>query len=1060
MHASKGANKSVLICCSGLEEAAYFYSDLQAFSDRQNVHLWKDSFRRSFDLTTADAVKIQNKASVLDAVSNLQGPQIVVTYPEALAEKIIEQDDFEKNKLAFKVGEDVDLDFLIEMLNEYEFYREDFVYESGQFSIRGGIIDVYSFASELPFRLELDGRTIESIRVFDPISQLSVKKMDRVTVVPNVQENKKQGALTSIFSYLGRKPLVFCTNLPFTINAIEEGVNKATNKAESQAVVDETYFTANEVQEIIQDYQVVEFSSQTHFRSSVKLACNQIPQPVVNKNFDLLIDTLKNYQYKKYVTTVFSENAKQIERLESIFDDLNAQVKISPIYKGLSEGFIDKDLSIFCATEHQIFNRYYKAKDGRSVSRSGAISLKELRDLNPGDFVVHIDHGIGQFQGLQKMEMGGKVQEAVRIGYKNGDLLYVNIGSLYKISKFKGQAGNEPKLNKLGSDAWTKLKTKTKAKVKDIARDLIKLYARRKKEKGFAFSPDNYLQTELEASFMYEDTPDQAKAIAEVKKDLENSNPMDRLVCGDVGFGKTEVAIRAAFKAVCDSKQVAVLVPTTILAQQHYQTFKKRLEGFPCTVDYVNRFRSTKQQNETLRNLGEGKVDIIIGTHKLLNKKTKFKDLGLLVIDEEQKFGVSAKERLKEFRVNVDTLTLTATPIPRTLHFSLMGARDLSIISTPPPNRRPIQTEVHTWNNEIIEEAISYELNRGGQTFLVHNRVKDIEEVAQRVRDLVPNARVIVGHGQMKGDDLEQVMVQFIQGEYDVLVATTIIESGLDIPNANTIIINNAHMFGLSDMHQMRGRVGRSNQRAFCYLLAPPVYTLPEDGRRRLQAIEEFSDLGAGFSVAMRDLDIRGAGNLLGAEQSGFISEIGFQMYHKILDEAISELREGEFKDILDEKEDVHVVECTVEADFEALIPDTYVQNIAERINLYTELSYITTLDKLFAFQQNLEDRFGDLTDVVKALIDTVKLKIYAQDLFAEKLKIREDQYLLYFNNNLGDQYYQSEQFTYLLSLVSSESRVYSFKQSKNHIILTIKGVGSISEGIEHLKKLKLNSQK
>ncbi|MGB0850356.1 MAG: transcription-repair coupling factor, partial [Bacteroidia bacterium] len=976
----------------------------------------------------------------------------------AIVEKIIQQEVLEKSKLAFKVGDEVDLDFLIEVLNEYAFYREDFVYEPGQFSIRGGIIDLYSYANDLPFRLELDGRTIESIREFDPVSQLSTRKLIRATVVPNVQESAKNEGSTDLFEYLGKKPVVCTYDLPRVFEKLEKGWDKALEKATSENNPKDIYFYVEEIANQINKKQVIEFSSQTFFRPSVKLKFNQTPQPPVNKNFNLLIDTLKSLEEKKYKTLVFSESAKQIERLESIFDDLQSGYTIQPVYKSLSEGFIDHDLKIAAYTEHQIFNRYYLAKSGKRVATSGAISLKELQDLNPGDYVVHIDHGVGQFKGLQRMEMGGKMQDAVRLEYKNGDLLYVNIGSLYKISKYKGKEGTEPKMNKLGSDAWSNLKRKTKAQVKDIARDLIKLYAKRKAEKGFQFSPDTYLQTELEASFIYEDTPDQAKATEDFKKDMEGPNPMDRLVCGDVGFGKTEIAVRAAFKAVCDSKQVAILVPTTILAQQHYHTFRDRLLDFPCTVDYINRFRTAKQQTTTLKKLEEGKIDIIIGTHKLLSKKTKFSNLGLLIIDEEQKFGVSAKERLKEFRANVDTLTLTATPIPRTLHFSLMGARDLSIIQTPPPNRRPVQTEVQVWNDEIIQEAISNELARGGQAFMIHNRVKDINEVAQRIRNLVPNARVIVGHGQMKGDELEQVMVQFIEGEYDVLVATTIIESGLDIPNANTIIINNAHMFGLSDLHQMRGRVGRSNLKAYCYLLAPPVYTLPEDGRRRLQAIEEYSDLGSGFNVAMRDLDIRGAGNLLGAEQSGFISEIGFSMYHKILDEAIRELKDGEFKDVLEDDEQNQTsglsVECTVEPDFDARISEKYVSNVAERINLYTALSSITSEDKLKSFSVELTDRFGDMPQAVKNLIFSVRLKIAAQNIYAEKVKTRDSEAHLYFNNNLGEEFYQAETFSKILQNVNTKPEHFEFKQGKNHLILVIKGHNSLKEALQEINSI------
>ncbi len=1058
-HLQKHTERSVLVVCNNQEDAEYVYADLQLFTDHNYVFLWKDSFRRNFDMGVLESTKIQSKASVLDALSDLDQAKIVVSYPEALLEKIITQDTFQKTKLTFKIGEEVDLDFLIEVLNEYTFYREDFVYEPGQFSIRGGIIDLFSYASELPFRLELDGRTIESIREFDPISQLSTKKLVRATVVPNVQESMKDEGHTDIFNYLGKKPVVCTYDLPYVLAKMEKGWEKAIEKATSEHSPKQLYFDVEEIANQLHKKPVIEFSSQTFFRPSVKLQFNQVPQPPVNKNFNLLIDTLKSLDQKKYTTLVFSESAKQIERLESIFDDLQAGYTIQPVHKSLSEGFIDHDLKIAAYTEHQIFNRFYLAKSGSKKSTSGQISLKELQDLNPGDFVVHIDHGVGQFKGLQRIEMAGKLQDAVRIEYKNGDLLYVNIGSLYKISKYKGKDGTDPKINKLGSDAWSNLKRKTKAQVKDIAKDLIALYAKRKAEKGFQFSPDTYLQTELEASFLYEDTPDQAKATEEFKVDMESENPMDRLICGDVGFGKTEIAIRAAFKAVTDSKQVAVLVPTTILAQQHFHTFRDRLRDFPCTVDYVNRFKTAKQQADTLKRLESGKLDILIGTHKLLSKKTKFHDLGLLIIDEEQKFGVSAKERLKEFRANVDTLTLTATPIPRTLHFSLMGARDLSIMMTPPPNRRPVQTEVQVWNNDIIQEAIGAEIARGGQAFVIHNRVKDIQEVAQRVRDLVPGARVAVGHGQMKGDDLEQVMVKFIEGEFDVLIATTIIESGLDIPNANTIIINNAHMFGLSDLHQMRGRVGRSNIKAYCYLLAPPMYTLPEDGRRRLQAIEEYSDLGSGFNVAMRDMDIRGAGNLLGAEQSGFISEIGFHMYHKILDEAMQELRDGEFGDLLDNENNTHStkklsVEATVEPDFEARIPETYISNVAERLNMYSALSAINEEETLESFTLELVDRFGDMPKALRNLVWSIKLKIAAQNLYAEKVKTRGKEVLLYFHNELGEEFYQAPTFGTIMNSVNQEPEHFSFKQGKNHLILTVKGNNDFRSALERIKAL------
>ncbi len=1047
-HLQKKLNTDGVIVAADLEEAEHLYADLAVFGLENNIFLWKDSFRRTFDRTRPDNARIQSRASVLDAITDREDKVILVTYPEALAETVIKEQDFDDNKLIYKVGEELDLDLLFELMEDFHFEREDFVYEAGQFAIRGGIVDLYSFASELPVRMVLDGRTIESIKEFDPISQLSTRRLHRCSVVPNVQKKAAASESSSLFGYLDKQPLLLCWDLPYAMNKLAKGLRKIEDIDD-----DFSFLSYEQIKSAIISAKVVEFSQQYFFKPALRVKCDQSPQPPVNKNFNLLIEQWAQHEKDGYKVPVFSESRKQIERLESIFEDLGAGLNIQAIYKNLSAGFIDHQLKVASYTEHQIFNRYYRVRKGKVVS-STAITLKELKNLKPGDYVVHMDHGIGQFQGLQKMEMGGKIQEAVRIRYKNNDLLYVNIGSLYKISKYKGQEGKEPKLNKLGSDAWKKLKSKTKKKVKDIARDLIKLYAERKKAKGYSFQPDSYLQTELEASFMYEDTPDQAKATEDVKRDMESPSPMDRLVCGDVGFGKTEVAVRAAFKAVTDSKQVAVLVPTTILAQQHYHTFRDRLIDFPCKVDYINRFRSAKQQNETLEKLEKGEVDIIIGTHRLLNKKIKFKDLGLLIVDEEQKFGVSSKERLKTMRTNVDTLTLTATPIPRTLHFSLMGARDLSIIQTPPPNRRPVQTEVHVWNNDLIKEAIESELERGGQVFVVHNRVRDINDIAVKISDLVPNARVSVGHGQLKGDELEQVMVQFIEGEFDVLVATTIIESGLDIPNANTIIINNAHMFGLSDLHQMRGRVGRSNLKAYCYLLAPPIYGLPEDGRRRLQAIEEYADLGSGFNVAMRDLDIRGAGNLLGAEQSGFISEIGFQMYHKILDEAIAELRETEFRDLIDDKEEHHLVECTVEPDFQALIPDNYVNNVAERISLYTRMSQVKDFKSLEHISQELSDRFGELPGPLLNLMLSIKIKLYAERIDCEKVKIKGKDLHLFFGNELGERFFRSEKFEHVLEQVKTEPRHFGLKQAKAHLILSLQGHSDFKSAVQSLREL------
>ena len=766
-------------------------------------------------------------------------------------------------------------------------------------------------------------------------------------------------------------------------------------------------------------------------------------------------ESFKNNAAEGIENYILTDSAKQVERLYAIMDDLDKTVKFTPISVSIREGFIDREQKLACYTDHQIFDRYYKYKLKKGYQRTQAITLKELRELKPGDFVTHIDHGIGKYAGLEKVEVSGKMQEMIRLVYADNDLLYVNINSLNRISKYSGKEGTVPKMNKLGTDAWEKLKKTTKKKVKDIARDLIKLYALRKAQQGNAFSPDSYLQTELEASFIYEDTPDQEKATADFKKDMESPHPMDRLICGDVGFGKTEVAIRAAFKAVADSKQVAILVPTTILAAQHYKTFSDRLKGFPCNIDYVNRFKSPKQIKDTLEKLKDGKVDIIIGTHRLVSKDVKFKDLGLMIIDEEQKFGVSTKEKLKQMRANVDTLTLTATPIPRTLHFSLMGARDLSIISTPPPNRQPVVTELHVFNDKLIKEAVEQEIDRGGQVFFIHNRVADLPQLGGMIQGLVPKARIGIAHGQLDGDDLEDVMLKFVNGEYDVLVATTIIEAGLDIPNANTIIINYAHMFGLSDLHQMRGRVGRSNKKAFCYLLSPPLSTLTSEARKRLSAIEEFSDLGSGFNVAMRDLDIRGSGNLLGAEQSGFIAEIGFEMYHKILDEAIQELKEEEFKGVFpDDKPRPYISFTQIDTDLEILIPDEYVTSIAERYNLYTDLSKLENETELLAFEQQLHDRFGPVPPQVADLLNTMRLQWLGKSLGFEKISLKKNVLRGYFLTDQKSQYFESDAFRQILGFVQAHPRKCNLKEIKNSLRLSIEGVFSIDQAVALLGEI------
>lgn len=1047
-----------LIICNDPEDARYFYSDLFQLCDGKNVQLLPASFKRPYHIHMPENAQVLDRAEVLNKLKqHTQTPQLIVATYESICERVIAAEELEQNTYEVKVNQPLDLEFFIEFLTEHHFERADFVYEAGQFSIRGGIIDVFSFSNDEPYRIELNGDLIDNIRTFDPSSQLSNKRIDNFFIIPNVQKQAHQTAALPFFSYLPQNTTVWAQQVAVGLQKIEKGIDKAQELFDAhEQVHDEDKLTApaglylqpKDFAHILSEYNVLEWGQQPHFKPNQVVEWNCAPQPVFHKNFNLLIADLKQKQQNGYTTLIFSDSARQIERLYSIFEDLDPEITFQPIYHSISNGFIDHELKLACYTEHQVFDRYYRGKNKATHNKSRIITLKELRDLKPGDFVTHIDHGIGRFAGLEKIEINGHKQEAVRLVYRENDLLYVSINSLHKISKYVGKDGTEPRVHKLGSDVWEKLKNNTKKKVKDIARDLIKLYAKRKSQHGYQFSSDNYMQVELEASFMYEDTPDQFKATADVKTDMESPNPMDRLVCGDVGFGKTEVAIRSAFKAVCDSKQVAVLVPTTILANQHYRTFKERLKGFPCNIDYINRFKSAAEQKAIMQRVKEGKIDILIGTHKLLSKELKFKDLGLLIIDEEQKFGVAAKEKLKAMKVNVDTLTLTATPIPRTLHFSLMGARDLSIINTPPANRQPVTTELHAYSDELMREVVMNEIERGGQVFVVHHRVKDIYELADRIMAICPGVKVGVAHGQLEGDKLEDVMIKFIEAEYDVLVATTIIESGLDIPNANTIIINNAHMFGLSDIHQMRGRVGRSNKKAFCYLMVPSMLGLTNDARRRLHAIEEFSELGSGFNVAMRDLDIRGAGNLLGGEQSGFIAEIGFEMYNKILDEAVQELKEEEFTDLFKETEvqRIESKDCNIETDFEALIPDDYVRNIGERLNLYNELSSLHTDEQLQQYLEKLRDRFGPVPTQVTDLIDVIRLRELAKKIGFEKLILKNSAMGAYFPDERKAHYYQSPLFSGILKHVQRNASRCKMKQSNKGLQLQISHISSIHQ--------------
>ncbi|MDX1684975.1 MAG: transcription-repair coupling factor, partial [Saprospiraceae bacterium] len=952
----------------------------------------------------------------------------------------------------------------------FGFERTDFVYEPGQFSIRGDIVDIFSFGNEWPYRIELFDDEVESIRIFNPLDQLSIQKISKVSLVPDINRRFEASDKVPLFDVLRSDTIVIIEDLQFLQDVLLDCFEKVREfsryiktdeKAELlELLSDRAFVYPKDVMEFIGKNAIITTNNpEGNLEISRTVDFEGSPQPSFNRNFSLLIDNIKTLRSDDIELYLFAANNKQVERFYNIFEDLGADAQFHPVIADIDKGFIDKDLSIACYTDHQIFDRFHRYKLRRGFSREQALNLRMLRELKPGDFVTHIDHGVGKYSGLEKIDINGHIQESVRLLYKNNDILYVSINSLHKISKFVGKDGKKPALSKLGSDTWKKLKNKTKRKVKDIAKELIQLYAQRKAADGHAFEPDGYLQHELEASFIFEDTPDQFKATQEMKQDMEAPHPMDRLICGDVGFGKTEVAVRGAFKAVVSGKQVAILVPTTILALQHYKTFSDRLKDFPVEIDYINRFRSTAQKNEIYKKLEAGELDIVIGTHALLNKKVKFKDLGLLIIDEEQKFGVAAKEKLRKFKVNVDTLTLTATPIPRTLQFSLMAARDMSIIRTPPPNRQPIHTERRVFSEEIVKESIYYEINRGGQVFFVHNRVKSLPDMVTMLRRLCPDVRFTMAHGQMESSKLETTLLEFIEGNSDVLVSTNIIETGLDIPNANTMIINNAHHYGLSDLHQLRGRVGRSNTKAFCYLFTPPLSVLTPEARKRLRTVEEFSDLGSGFEIAMRDLDLRGAGNLLGAEQSGFISDIGYETYHKILEEAIMELKETEFKDLFRselEGERDYVRDVQVETDVEMLIPDDYVTNIQERLNLYTELDSIEEEKELEAFRSHLIDRFGPIPKEVNELFEGLVLRWVSKKLGFERVSLKGNKLRCYFISNPQSIYFETPLFKNLLAWVGTDGQSHGFrlKQSRKFLILIKENVSSFEEAEALLSEL------
>ncbi len=1065
VHKSVRANHIVIL--HDREEASFFLNDIQNLLGEKEIFLFPMSYKRPYEYDEVENANVLMRAEVLNQLSNHPDGNIILTYPEALSEKVINKKSLASNTFVIQKGEVLDREFLEEYLHTYDFEKTDFVAEAGQFAMRGGIIDVFSFANERPYRIELYGNEVDSIRSFDPGSQLSVDVQEKISLMPNVQTRLIQEQRQSFFDFISSSSRIWIKDAVLTTDIIARCFEKATQNfdkilresGQTKVVLEpsQLFETDESLQQQFKKFGRIEFGSRYFFEPQKTFELKSSAQPSFNKNFELLAFNLLEYQQQSFVNFIAAEQPKQAERLHGVFEEIHPELRFQTLEFSLRQGFVDPTLKIVCYTDHQIFERYHRYRSKEKFSKSKALTFRELQTLQPGDFVTHIDYGIAKFAGLEKKEVNGKEQEAIRLVFRDDDMMYVSIHSLHKISKYSGKEGAAPSISKLGSGEWEGKKAKAKKKVKDIAKELIELYAKRKQAPGFAFAEDGFLQAELESSFIYQDTPDQAKATEDVKHDMQQPHPMDRLVCGDVGFGKTEVAIRAAFKAATEGKQVAVLVPTTILAMQHYRTFSERLSNFPVKIEYVSRFKTEKEIKEIIKQVKEGTVNIIVGTHRVVSKDVEFKELGLLVIDEEQKFGVKVKDRLKELKVNVDVLTLTATPIPRTLHFSLMGARDLSIIATAPPNRQPVTTELHTYNEETIRDAVSYELRRGGQVFFVHNRISDIDQVANVIFKLVPDSRIGIAHGQMDGDKLEKVMLKFIEGEYDVLVSTNIIESGLDIPNANTIIINHANLFGLSDLHQMRGRVGRSNKKAFCYLLTPPTSVLSSDSRKRLAALEEFSELGDGFKVAMRDLDIRGAGNLLGGEQSGFITDLGFDTYHKILDDAIQELKETVFKDLFAEeltaKAKLVVQDCIIETDLEILIPDTYINNTSERLQLYSSLDNIKNEEELQKFTSSLVDRFGTLPMAVEQLINTVRLRWMGEELGFEKISLKNDKLRGYFVSGKDD-YFKSDVFGRILAFVQTHPKKCRVKETGGKPILTVEDITNVEAAIEVLSPI------
>ena len=1072
----KQLEKPYLLICNDKEEAAYYLNDLEQLlgnknksASRDDVLFYPGSYRRPYQIEETDNVNILLRSEVLNRINSRKKPAIIITYPDALFEKVVTKRELEKNTLKLHVGEQISLDFVNEMLFEYHFNRVDFVTEPGEFAVRGGIVDVFSFSNEEPYRIEFFGNEVDSIRTFDVETQLSIEKEKKISIMPNVENKKLQEKRESFLKYISNNTIVFVKNKDLLFGKLEKLFDKAivafAEKKEGLQLAEpqELFCNGNLIKQQLEDYSLIQIgnSNLNEFQIDQSISFNTSPQPSFNKQFDLLIKNLNENTGNGIKNYLFCANEKQAERFHDIFEDVDDDVAYETIVFPLYQGFVDHEQKVAYYTDHQIFERYHKFRLKSGFTKKQAITLKELTNLEIGDYVTHMDHGIGKFGGLQKINVEGKQQEAIKLIYGDRDILYISIHSLHKISKFNGKDGRPPKIYKLGSGAWKRLKQKTKTRVKEIAYDLIKLYAKRKMQQGYRYNPDSFMQLELESSFMYEDTPDQLTATQDIKADMESEQPMDRLICGDVGFGKTEVAIRAAFKTVDNGKQVAILVPTTILAFQHFKTFTERLKDFPVVIDYINRFRTAKQRTEILKNLASGKIDIIIGTHQLVNPNVKFKDLGLLVVDEEQKFGVSVKDKLKTIKENVDTLTLTATPIPRTLQFSLMAARDMSIINTPPPNRHPIETHVVRFSEELIRDAIQYEISRGGQIFFIHNRIENIKEIAGMLQRLLPDAKIGIGHGQMEGKKLETLMLAFMNNEFDVLVSTTIVESGLDVPNANTMFINNANNFGLSDLHQMRGRVGRSNKKAFCYFITPPYHMMTDDARKRIQALEVFSDLGSGINIAMKDLEIRGAGDLLGGEQSGFINDIGFDTYQKILNEAIEELKEDEFKELYKDssaKPKAYVKEIQIDTDFELLFPDDYISIISERLNLYKELSNLQTEEELATYEQHLVDRFGELPVQAKELVQSVQVKWLAKNIGFERLILKKSKMIGYFIADQQSSYYQTETFTKVLQYVQQNMAVCKMKEKETkqglRLLLTFNKITSIERALEVLSKI------